>query len=1386
MCWIKGPVPFSYLSGYVIQRYTVATGYTTLATITNPATMTYADTTAVLGTTYTYRIQAYYVVGGGTYYGAYAYSAAVLLRGVITITPPSTPINAYLGDTVTVTMPFTDTDSRATHHGTINWGDGTGSTTLTVTEESGSTPGTITATHAYTTSGEYTTATTLMSSDNAQSTASATIDAQPVPPPTVATAAAADPSPVTGTSTSLSVLGSQLGSSESTLIYTWSVVSAPSGGTISFSDNGTNAAQNTTATFIKAGTYSLKATIASGSQTVTSTVTIVVEQSLTSIAITPSGMALLPEATQQFAAVGTDQFGNAMSAQPAFTWSVSDTTVGTISSAGLFSAGQSYGPDTVTVSSGGVSQTALVTVSPITPSAPLTAVATDSSDIELYWLDLPALSSGATLEMSEDSTFSTGVTSVPIAAHTTNYTASGLSPATTYYFELLPSSGTTVIGTASAATPAVPTDGSPSPAAPQITQQATASQQDPNDDTLTMAASSNDPVEYSWQLISSPGSAQAPDFTADAQTTTTEFYAAGTYVFLGTATDASTGLSTPSDVTVTVGQVLSHIQFSFGSPTIMQGATEQFAATALDQFGNAVATQPSFSWSASGGSITASGLYTAPSSGNNTTCAVTASSGGITSTAGITIANPGLYIGNDGLIYVQATDVNEVKVFNTSSAALVETLPFNGPFPAGITFRGAQDIYLGDGSYLDASPTAPYYPLTHKDAGGNVIKTYLSASPDLYWTGMALDPGGTSFWACDQSCDVFEFNIATGAQEQEFYASNDLLGLGVEPLPLGIKLGDGSTNQVLQASSDGTRNLVPLQLYMPSNLPSGTTVTLTANAPGGMDLWNSSNPSSGSSPLDGGDGWTYTFTSGQQVPSELWVGATGPSVNVGDIQFTLDVTPPGADDPSSTTAPATAIDPKMQVATILDNYPNGYLTDAQLASQGAYVPLDNGDWDYNGVEDLKQSEQVPDDQYLLPVLLSAIPGASNADSYTLQASGGIKIWMNNQNVAGKQIPANVDNTVYVEGVAVAQSSRITASLLLNGLTYTLSPAPINVFEMDGPLDVPGDASYRYSAGYVPGSAQWQSSANASSMTQVAGPTTATQVVWKNQPAVANLPLEVDQNYTWQMDVNVVKVSVNISGSSITDPGVPYQDNKQANYIHSGIGGASDAMAATVPVTLQGPYVQGPDGIYVQRGISHIQVGFIQDVQFAYVNSVYGAAGEEVSSLQGSSYVDWLNVGGNGNNGFGPWYDDTGDRATAYVNEPSDPLVPDEDDITMETDDTPYFPVTDNSLTNGTVLDTVNGAAISSAALVLKFSLYLAIATTDSENFADDVFTQRAAATWTFNGSGNFAGNTWTGTGGNTSTPFSEVSDGSLVPITTGQPALVAASNKNQTWAWEPN
>lgn len=386
-------------------------------------------------------------------------------------------------------------------------------------------------------------------------------------------------------------------------------------------------------------------------------------------------------------------------------------------------------------------------------------------------------------------------------------------------------------------------------------------------------------------------------------------------------------------------------------------------------------TPPSFSWSASEGSINASGLYTALCADAGTSCTISVSSGGITSTANVLISQQsGLYVGNDGLIYVQATDsvddtnVNEVKVF-TTSGTLVNTLPPDGPFPDGITFRGAQDISLGDGTYLDASSTSPY-PLERMNAAGNVIQTYLSYCPDNWWTGMALDPDGRSFWVCDESCYVYEFNIATGAQEQNFYASNDVGGLGVVPnYTPGIKLGDGSTNQVLQVSSDGTKSLVPLHLYVPSNLPNGTTVTLTTTVPNEVDAWKSGNPAAGDTPLLGGTAQTgaasWTVGSGT-IPTILYVGATQASASFNDIQFTLDVTPPSDDDPSATTAPATAIKLDLEV----DSNNDGTI---DPATDGPIKDNPNLPGKVIAVDDIS-----PDS--------SGIPGY--ADGYSLPALGG--------------------------------------------------------------------------------------------------------------------------------------------------------------------------------------------------------------------------------------------------------------------------------------------------------------------------------------------------------------------------------------------------------------
>jgi len=173
--------------------------------------------------------------------------------------------------------------------------------------------------------------------------------------PTVVTAAAASPAVVAGTTTSLTVLGTDDGG-EAALTYSWSAV-GPAG--VTFSANGTNAAKSTVATFVRAGTYAIVATLrdADGRAT-TSTVVVTVGQTTAAVRLTPDTATLAPSATQQFSATATDQFGIPLTTQPAFTWSV--TGGGTVSTAGLFTAPASAESSTVTATAGVVAGGATV------------------------------------------------------------------------------------------------------------------------------------------------------------------------------------------------------------------------------------------------------------------------------------------------------------------------------------------------------------------------------------------------------------------------------------------------------------------------------------------------------------------------------------------------------------------------------------------------------------------------------------------------------------------------------------------------------------------------------------------------------------------------------------------------------------------------------------------------------------------------------------------------------------------------------------------------------------------------------------------------------------------------------------------------------------------
>jgi hypothetical protein len=131
-----------------------------------------------------------------------------------------------------------------------------------------------------------------------------------------------------------------------------------------------------------------------------------------------------------------------------------------------------------------------------------------------------------------------------------------------------------------------------------------------------------------WSATAIPVGATAPAFNTTQGVTSVTFSAAGYYNLVVRASNNS-AISTV--FTVQVKQVLSSIILSPNAPSVSLGGTQQFAAQGFDQFGKALSTQPTFTWSTNKGTITTAGLFTAPSAG--TSCTVTAKSGSLSQTA---------------------------------------------------------------------------------------------------------------------------------------------------------------------------------------------------------------------------------------------------------------------------------------------------------------------------------------------------------------------------------------------------------------------------------------------------------------------------------------------------------------------------------------------------------------------------------------------------------------------------------------------------------------------------------------------------------------------------------------------------------------------------------
>ena len=152
---------------------------------------------------------------------------------------------------------------------------------------------------------------------------------------------------------------------------------------------------------------------------------------------------------------------------------------------------------------------------------------------------------------------------------------------------------------------------------------------------------------YSWSVASLPYGASTPAFdNSNNNNPNVTFYQAGTYQFTATIMDPS-GLYTTSSVSVTVAQMLAKLIIVPYTSYVVSLATEQFTAITTDQFGLAMASQPTLTWTAisnggngGSGTVSSTGLFTAHNVGPVT---LTASGGGLQAVpASLTVTPAGL------------------------------------------------------------------------------------------------------------------------------------------------------------------------------------------------------------------------------------------------------------------------------------------------------------------------------------------------------------------------------------------------------------------------------------------------------------------------------------------------------------------------------------------------------------------------------------------------------------------------------------------------------------------------------------------------------------------------------------------------------------------------
>lgn len=470
---------------------------------------------------------------------------------------------------------------------------------------------------------------------------------------------------------------------------------------------------------------------------------------------------------------------------------------------------------------------------------------------------------------------------------------------------------------------------------------------------------------------------------------------------------------------------------------------------------------------------------------------------------------------------------------------------------------------------------------------------------------------------------------------------------------------------------------------------------------------------------------------------------------------------------------ASGIEVDLDATVVSHNAAGNALDDISESSDGAFVPVnaDDDDYDASNAADKDQTGAIQGENDLLEIKLNKVKRGGN---FRLDIPSHVRVWKaadrTNEVTATTDIDASVDTTLYVEGIS-QDSGEIKVSWTLDGTTIANGDSvKVTAFQWEGALNVPGHSTYRYKAtGALTGS-KWVDHATS---TVASGNNTADVTLhWAGGPVVGKAVFQVNSNYVWDLDVNVVEVKFKSTGNTAT-----YANSATAGPVQNGGAGgrliksSSDAQAMQSEIVVES--ITGPTVNNAQRGRKFIEVGHVHQATF---NRKHGLYDNSTPALRRKSSLE-----------DGKWHWDSAVQATLpwtftdadhYLNVTSD-------DPTAQVINNHKFKSFDNPSLLFSDMLSIGGDQVDRARMLMSHRTYIA-ARAKGPNVlgSNDVLTQLAKLNWsadldgTINGAGNYS---LTGNGVSGGASYSIITDGSRVP---DAEANINEAFAGETWSTE--